>query len=107
MCVRPTSSSITGIRSMAERRKPHWTLRLAHLFLRRSRDSSGRWTFLSSALITMVLVACSGPAAVDEATNQNPPLVSGPPTMYYNSSEPGCGTDPTIVLCDDFESGFW
>jgi len=30
-----------------------------------------------------------------------------PRSMYYNSSEPGCGTDPSIILCDDFESGSW
>jgi len=33
--------------------------------------------------------------------------VSGPPTVFFNSSEPGCGTDPNVILCDDFESGTW
>jgi hypothetical protein len=27
--------------------------------------------------------------------------------LYFNSSEPGCGTDPTVVWCDDFERGEW
>jgi hypothetical protein len=31
-----------------------------------------------------------------------------PPSMYYNSSEPGCdGSDPNVLLCDDFEDGTW
>jgi hypothetical protein len=27
--------------------------------------------------------------------------------LFFNSSEPGCGTDPDIVFCDDFEDGDW
>jgi hypothetical protein len=30
-----------------------------------------------------------------------------PPSMYFNSSEVGCGTDSNVLLCDDFESGAW
>jgi Big-like domain-containing protein len=31
-----------------------------------------------------------------------------PNNMYYNSSEPGCdGSDPNVLLCDDFEDGTW
>lgn len=27
---------------------------------------------------------------------------------YFNSSEPGCdGSDPTVLMCDDFEDGSW
>lgn len=36
-----------------------------------------------------------------------PPPASAPPALYFNSTEPGCGTDPGVVLCDDFESGSW
>jgi hypothetical protein len=36
------------------------------------------------------------------------PPAAGTPTMYFNSAEPGCdGSDPNILFCDDFESGFW
>ena len=40
-------------------------------------------------------------------------LTTGSPTAaadpnYFNSAEPGCdGSDPNVVLCDDFESGLW
>src|SRR3989442_14897430 len=28
--------------------------------------------------------------------------------MNFNSSEPGCdGSDPNVLMCDDFESGAW
>lgn len=27
--------------------------------------------------------------------------------MFFNSFESGCGTDPNVVLCDDFEDGDW
>lgn len=30
-----------------------------------------------------------------------------PSSMYFNSSESGCGTDPNVILCDDFEDGDW
>jgi hypothetical protein len=30
-----------------------------------------------------------------------------PSSMYFNSSEAGCGTDPNVVFCDDFERGVW
>jgi hypothetical protein len=27
---------------------------------------------------------------------------------YFNSSEPGCnGSDPNVLMCDDFEDGVW
>jgi hypothetical protein len=33
------------------------------------------------------------------------PVVADP---YFNSSEPGCdGSDPNVLLCEDFESGTW
>jgi hypothetical protein len=33
------------------------------------------------------------------------PATAGP---YFNSSEPGCnGSDPNVLMCDDFESGVW
>lgn len=28
-------------------------------------------------------------------------------SMFFNSSEAGCGSDPAIILCDDFEDGDW
>lgn len=27
--------------------------------------------------------------------------------MFFNSGEIGCGTDPNVLMCDDFESGTW
>jgi hypothetical protein len=27
--------------------------------------------------------------------------------MFFNSAEPGCGSDPNVILCDDFEDGDW
>jgi hypothetical protein len=56
-----------------------------------------------------VFVACSSTASVDKTNNQNPPPVTGgSPTVYFNSSEPGCdGSDSNVVFCDDFETGFW
>lgn len=27
--------------------------------------------------------------------------------MDFNSSEAGCGTDPNVLICDDFEDGTW
>jgi len=27
--------------------------------------------------------------------------------MYFNSAEPGCGSDSNVLLCDDFEDGDW
>ena len=40
-------------------------------------------------------------------------LTTGSPTAaadpyYFNSAERGCdGSDPNVVMCDDFESGLW
>src|SRR5262245_49175420 len=38
-------------------------------------------------------------------------LVAGPPASahpYFNSSEAGCdGSDPNVLMCDDFEDGTW
>jgi len=66
----------------------------------------GSWT-LGSALGANTLTATSagltGSPVTFTATSIAPPALG----MYYNSSEPGCGTDPSIVLCDDFESGSW
>lgn len=32
----------------------------------------------------------------------------GTNNMYFNSAEPGCdGTDPNVLMCDDFEDGDW
>src|SRR4051812_17314075 len=63
------------------------------------------WFASGGLLLTMLIVACSG--AASEPSNSQNPGNGDPPTMYFNSAEPGCGTDPSIVLCDDFESGSW
>ncbi len=34
-------------------------------------------------------------------------VVAPPSSMYFNSSEAGCGTDANVILCDDFEDGAW
>jgi hypothetical protein len=49
---------------------------------------------------TNLLSAIAGNATVTIVT---PPPVN----MFFNSSEAGCGTDPNILLCDDFESRSW
>ncbi|HWA17117.1 MAG TPA: hypothetical protein VG817_11825 [Gemmatimonadales bacterium] len=35
------------------------------------------------------------------------PAAPGENSMFFNSREPGCGSDPAIVFCDDFEDGDW
>ncbi len=43
--------------------------------------------------VTIAILAASSTAVAD---------------MYFNSTEPGCnGSDPNVLMCDDFESGTW
>ena len=44
-------------------------------------------------LATLMLLVTSSTAVAD---------------MYFNSAERGCdGSDPSVLMCDDFESGAW
>jgi hypothetical protein len=49
-------------------------------------------------------------ASIDGVSGQAPLTVSSAPapSVYFNSSEAGCdGSDPNVLLCDDFERGSW
>src|SRR5688572_14431457 len=52
----------------------------------------------SGYIVAVVVVAALGMFAVTSA-------LADP---YFNSSEPGCsGSDPNVLMCDDFEDGSW
>jgi hypothetical protein len=55
---------------------------------------------INGYIMTLLVVASAvGVLAVGS------PAIADP---YFNSSEPGCnGSDPNVLLCDDFESGTW
>jgi hypothetical protein len=58
-----------------------------------------------SASITATSGGKYGAATITIGGPAQPPPPA--PKMYFNSSEPGCGTDSSIVWCDDFETGSW
>ncbi len=61
-----------------------------------------------SASITATAAGKAGAATITiGGPPPPPPPPSTAPKMYFNSSEAGCGTDPSIVWCDDFENGSW
>ncbi len=58
-----------------------------------------------NASITATSGGKSGTATITINAVTLPP--TGATSLFYNSSEAGCGSDPSIVLCEDFESGSW
>ena len=46
-------------------------------------------------------------AAIGTHARGSAPAQQGANHLYFNSREPGCGTDPDVILCDDFEDGDW
>ncbi|HWA16939.1 MAG TPA: hypothetical protein VG817_10925, partial [Gemmatimonadales bacterium] len=57
----------------------------------------------------VIATAANGKAdtSVVNVTGVSSPPPSGANSMYFNSAEAGCGSDPNIILCDDFEDGDW
>ena len=72
-------------------------------------SSSGLFTAGSSEGTYRVIATIAGGTLADTTTVriQGQAPASKPNDMFFNSSEPGCGTDPNILMCDDFEDGDW
>ena len=53
-----------------------------------------------------VIASGSGRADTSTVSITTPPP-QGSNDMFFNSTEVGCGTDPNVLMCDDFEDGEW
>jgi hypothetical protein len=67
---------------------------------------SGLYTAGSTAGTFRVIATGSGFADTANVSISAPPP-TGADNKYFNSAEAGCGTDPNVLLCDDFEDGDW
>ncbi len=68
-------------------------------------NSSGFFTAGNAAGTFQVLASDPNGPLAGSATMQI--ADAPPPSMFFSSSESGCGTDSNVVLCDDFEDGTW
>jgi hypothetical protein len=69
------------------------------------------YTAGSSAGSYRVIASANGRADTSvvsvSASAPPPPPADGSNALYFNSAEAGCGSDPNVLLCDDFEDGTW
>jgi hypothetical protein len=55
----------------------------------------------------VIAVQQGGPLADTSTVTLSTAPPPGSNHMYFNSAEAGCGTDSSVLLCDDFEDGDW
>ncbi len=67
-------------------------------------NSSG--SFTGTVVGTFLVIATQQGGGAADTVSVN--VAGAPPSsMFFNSSETGCGSDANVLLCDDFEDGTW